>query len=207
MSGPVGWLIFAVLAPAVAYVVAIGIASIFGVHVDVRQTGASTEFASLPVVLYWVANLTFYGFGEEIGWRGFALPRLQRDRSALAASMWLALLWGLWHVPLFFFSAGLGTMPLIGLVGWGASIVTGSVVCTWLFNSTRGSLAVLVLFHAALDIFIGSPTGGDVVANVMGALVVIGALTIPRRFGRECLSKSPKVTATLARATECSICR
>ena len=103
-------------------------------HVDLRLTGASTEFSSIPVVAYWIANLVFYGFGEEIGWRGFALPRLQRDRSALAASMWLSLLWGLWHIPLFFFSAGLGTMPLIGLVGWAASIVTGSVVCTWLLN-------------------------------------------------------------------------
>ena len=196
-TGPGRWLIFAIVGPASAYVVAIGVASVFGVHVDVRLTGASKEFRSLPVVAYWAANLVFYGFGEEIGWRGFALPRLQRHRTALAASMWLSLLWGLWHVPLFFFSSGLGTMPLVGLVGWAASIVTGSVVCTWLFNSTRGSIAVLAVFHAALDIFIGSPTGGDVVANVMGAFVVIGALTIPRRLGRERLSRSAKVSSTL----------
>jgi len=195
-TGPGRWLFFAIAAPATAYVVAISVAAAFGVHVDLALTGASEEFSSMPVAAYWVANLVFYGFGEEIGWRGFALPRLQRRRSALAASMWLSLLWGLWHVPLFFFSAGLGTMPLIGLVGWAASIVTGSVLCTWLFNSTKGSIAVLALFHAALDIFIGSPTGGDVVANVMGAFVVIGALTIPRRFGRENLSRSPKVTVT-----------
>ena len=195
-TGPVRWLTFAVLGPATAYLVAIGIASAAGVHVDLGRTGASKEFASIPVALYWVANLVFYGYGEEIGWRGFALPRLQRNRSALAASMWLSLVWGLWHVPLFFFSAGLGTMPLIGLVGWAASIVTGSVLCTWLFNSTRGSIAVLALFHAALDIFIGSPTGGDVVANVMGAFVVVGALVIPRRLGRKTLSRSPKVTST-----------
>lgn len=199
-TGPGRWLIFAILAPASAYLIAIGVASAFGVHVDLHLTGASEDFSSMPVAAYWVANLVFYGFGEEIGWRGFALPRLQRRRSALAASMWLAVLWGLWHIPLFFFSAGLGTMPLIGLIGWAASIVTGSVVCTWLFNSTRGSIAVLALFHAALDIFIGSPTGGDVVANGMGAFVVIGALTIPRRLGRENLSRAPKVTSTAADA-------
>jgi uncharacterized protein len=197
-TGPGRWLIFAILAPAAAFAVAAGVASAFGVRVDLRLTGASKEFPALPVAVYWIANLVLYGFGEEIGWRGFALPRLQRDRSALAASMWLSLPWGLWHVPLFFFSSGLGTMPLVGLIGWAASIVTGSVVCTWLFNSTRGSIAVVALFHAALDIFIGSPTGGDVVANVMGAIVVVGALTIPRRLGRESLSGSPKVTSTLA---------
>jgi membrane protease YdiL (CAAX protease family) len=197
-TGPGRWLVVAIVAPAGAYLVAIGVAAAFGVHVDLGRTGASKEFSSMPVAAYWVANLVFYGFGEEIGWRGFALPRLQRRRSALAASMWLSLLWGLWHIPLFFFSSGLGTMPVIGLVGWAASIVTGSVLCTWLFNSARGSVAVLALFHAALDIFIGSPTGGDVLANVMGAFVVIGALTIPRRLGRENMSRSPKVTVTVA---------
>ncbi len=200
-TGPFRWLTFAILAPATAYLVAIGIASAFGVRVELGRTGASEEFSSIPVAAYWAANLVFYGFGEEIGWRGFALPRLQRCRSALAASMWLSVVWGLWHIPLFFFSAGLGTMPTIGLIGWAASIVTGSVLCTWLFNSTRGSIAVLAVFHAALDIFIGSPTGGDVVANVMGAFVVIGALTLPRRLGREDLSRSPKVTATVAETT------
>lgn len=196
ITGPARWLSFALLAPAAAYLVAIGVASVFGVEVSLGRTGASKEFGSIPTVAYWLANLVFYGYGEEIGWRGFALPRLQRGRSALAASMWLSLVWGLWHVPLFFFSAGLGTMPPIGLIGWAASIVTGSVICTWLFNSTKGSVAVLALFHASLDIFIGSPTGGDVVANVMGAFVVIGALLIPRRLGRETLSRAAKVTAT-----------
>jgi membrane protease YdiL (CAAX protease family) len=201
-SGPARWLFVAVFAPASAFVLAIGVASAFGVPVDIGLTGASDEFSSMPVAAYWIANLVFYGFGEEIGWRGFALPRLQRSRSALAASMWLSLLWALWHIPLFFFSAGLGTMPLIGLVGWAASIVTGSVVCTWMFNSTSGSIAVLALFHAALDVFIGSPTGGDVVANVMGAFVVVGALMIPRLLGRENLSRSPKVTSTVAVGAE-----
>lgn len=137
-----------------------------------RLTGASEEFWSTPAAAYWVANLVSTATGRRSDGAGFALPRLQRHRSAPAASMWLSLVWGMWHIPLFFFSAGLGTMPPIGLIGWAASIVTGSVVCTWLFNSTRGSIAVLAVFHAALDIFIGSPTGGDVVANVMGAFVV-----------------------------------
>ncbi len=196
ISGPGRYVVVAIVAPAAAYFVAIAVAAGFGVPVALHLTGASEEFSALPVVLYWIANLVFYGFGEEIGWRGFALPRLQRHRSALAASMWMALLWGFWHIPLFFFSAGLGTMPLIGLFGWAASLVTGSVICTWLFNSTSGSVAVVALFHASLDIFIGSPTGGDLVANVMGASVVIAALMIPRRYGRENLSGSPKITST-----------
>ena len=110
--------------------------------------------------------------------------------------MVLAGLWGVWHLPLFWFSAGLGSMALIGVVGWAASIVTGSVVCTWFFNASRGSIAVVAVFHAALDVLIISPIGGEIVPNVMGAAVVVTALGIPRRFGRENLAPLPKVTET-----------
>jgi hypothetical protein len=77
-----------------------------------------------------------------------------------------------------------------------AGLVTGSVVCTWLFNSSRGSIGVVVVLQASLDIFIGSPTGGDVVANIVGAGVVVATLVILRRYGREDLAPSPKVTRT-----------
>jgi membrane protease YdiL (CAAX protease family) len=182
--------------PAAVYLVAVVVAAIAGIDVDLGVTGASTEFATLPLVAFWAANLVFYGYGEEVGWRGFALPRLQRGRSALAASMILAVLWAAWHLPLFFFSGTLSTMPPVGIIGWAASIVTGSVLCAWLFNTSRGSVAVVALFHAALDIFFTSPTGGDIVPNVMGAAVVAAALLIPRIYGRADLAPTPKVTTT-----------
>jgi membrane protease YdiL (CAAX protease family) len=199
-TGPARYLALVIVAPALAYALALGIATLVGAAGDASLTGASQEYPALPLGVYWVASLVCYGYGEELGWRGFALPRLQRTRPALAASLWLAVLWGAWHLPLFLFSAGLGTMPRVGLIGWAASIVTGAVICTWLFNASGGSIAVLALFHACLDILITSPTGGDVLQNVMGATVVIAALVIPRRYGRERLARSAKVTWTVERA-------
>ena len=66
--------------------------------------------------------------------------------------------------------------------------------------TTWRSPSLSTLFHAALNIFIGLPTGGGVVANVMGPFVVIGALTIPRRLGRESLFEIAEVTSTAADA-------
>ncbi len=64
-----------------------------GSDVDLSATGRSTDFPALGVGSYALANIICYGFGEEIGWRGYALPRLQTDRTATRATLYLALGW------------------------------------------------------------------------------------------------------------------
>lgn len=63
-----------------------------------------------PRVAYVLANLVFYGFGEEVGRRGFALPRLQARRTALNASLVVGAGWALWHLPLFAFAPCFSSM-------------------------------------------------------------------------------------------------
>ena len=81
--------------------------------------------------------------GEEIGWRGYALPRQQAGRSALSASLILAPIWALWHLPLWLTGAP-GRTPLL----YAAFVVSAfalSVLLTWVYNSTGGSLLLVVL--------------------------------------------------------------
>lgn len=78
---------------------------------------------------------------EELGWRGFALPRLQQRYSALTANLILAAFVMAWHLRLV---AG-GRLPLVALLGTLAS----TILFGWLYNSTRGSLLLVYLFHAA----------------------------------------------------------
>ena len=96
--------------------------------------------AALPV---WI--LTF-GIGEETGWRGFALPRLQEGRSALHATLILWAFWALWHLPLFFYSYDFSILPgfLIGLL-------SGAILFTWLYNSTHGSVLIVAIWHGAFN--------------------------------------------------------
>ncbi len=98
---------------------------------------------------------------EEIGWMGFALPRLQDRYGPLMASVVLGALWALWHLPAYFNSrqvvadkVGLGELarllyllPLLILL----AILT-RIVMTWLFNATLGSVVIVTLFHAAFNI-------------------------------------------------------
>ena len=88
--------------------------------------------------------------GEEIGWRGYALPRLQAGRSALNASLILAPIWALWHLPLWL-TGEPGRTPTL-YAGFVVSAFALSVILTWVYNSTGGSLLLVVLLHATVNL-------------------------------------------------------
>jgi membrane protease YdiL (CAAX protease family) len=94
---------------------------------------------------------------EEGGWRGFALPRLQRLHGPLVGTLILGALWGLWHLPFF-----VGPVAVIGpdatfvsvsitFVLFTIGLIGLSVVMTWVFNNTGGSVLMAILGHAAFD--------------------------------------------------------
>jgi membrane protease YdiL (CAAX protease family) len=187
------WIVIAILIPAGLFLVAAAILAVFSdVAIAWGNVGRSMEFPELPRPVYWMANVIFYGFGEEVGWRGFALPRLQSRASAFRASLLLGVGWAGWHAPLFIFSPGLANLGLGGAIGWLASLVLGSILLTWLFNSSGGSIAAVALFHAALDIFFVSPVAAEL-PNVMGALLTVGTLLLIPILGRQNLARSPRV--------------
>ena len=135
-----------------------------GVH---RATGGSLPPLSLPdppiIVIGFVYVLLTSVAGEELGWRGFALPRLQRSYSALTASLLLGIVWFLWHLPLFYMQDDFHRF--IPLELFALQVVGFTVLYTWLFNSTDGSLVLPHLFHTAnnftffvLPVLPGGPT-------------------------------------------------
>src|SRR5215211_2068352 len=88
--------------------------------------------------------------GEEIGWRGYVLPRLQSRMSALSASLLIAPIWGLWHLPLWL-TGEPGRTPTL-YTGFLVSAFALSIISTWVYNSTGGSLLMVVLAHATVNL-------------------------------------------------------
>jgi membrane protease YdiL (CAAX protease family) len=86
--------------------------------------------------------------GEEPGWRGFALPRMQADRSPLTATLILAVLVTIWHVPLFFLEGGLHPFEPSVVLGGLLGPFAFTFVATWLFNHTGGSVLMTIVMHA-----------------------------------------------------------
>jgi membrane protease YdiL (CAAX protease family) len=198
------WALVALLLPlgmiAVAIAVSVGT---FGAAVPVITVGV------IGVLVVEFVRILFLGgpLEEELGWRGFALPRLQARRSAFSASVMLGFVWGVWHIPLYFV-AGTGQQETAGSAGATFAITAFvvwtiglSILFTWLFNETRGSLIVAMLFHAAVNLgaFIPAAVASTGAASFLYALVTwIVALIVAARFGQENLATRPRQVLSIA---------
>jgi len=103
---------------------------------------------SLPVLL---VLLTIFATGEEVGWRGFALPRLQVRYGVLAASVIVGVIHAIWHIPAWFIpGAGYDSQPFPIFVAFTVAL---GVVFAWLYNHTGGSVLIVSMAHAAINTF------------------------------------------------------
>jgi uncharacterized protein len=127
--------------------------------------------------------------GEELGWRGFALPRLQQGRGALAATLLLGVVWAGWHLPAFFYLPNFRAMGLAGAPGFALGVLAGAVLLTWLYNSTGGSLLAVILWHGMFNVFTASQAGQGTVAMVMSIAVMVWAVAALALAGPARLSR------------------
>jgi len=99
---------------------------------------------------------------EEFGWRGYALDRLQAHYSALLSSVFLGIVWGLWHLPLFFMS-GQDIYHSVPIPAFILGTIFLSILFTWIYNNTgRSILAVLIFQHDGESISFYLPRNGNI---------------------------------------------
>jgi membrane protease YdiL (CAAX protease family) len=114
-----------------------------------------------------------FGLGEEAGWRGYALPRLQKGRSALAATLILAVFWALWHLPQFFYLYD----PSMA-VGWVIGLFAGAVLLTWLYNSAKDSILIVAIWHACFNFVTASTADTGALPAVLSTIVIVWAVVV-----------------------------
>jgi uncharacterized protein len=138
----ISWYLIALIVPFAIYFVAALLNILFGAHPTVTDQLKHWYY----VFLLWPINLLnplSGAMGEELGWRGFGLPRLQERYSAFVSSIVIGAVQTLWHLPLFFINV-LHTQDIILYMG-----ITFFV--TWIFNNTNGSVLLAMLFHASFN--------------------------------------------------------
>lgn len=96
------------------------------------------------LLLNLLYTLLFGPIAEETGWRGFALPRLQQRYNALLSSLILGVVWAFWHFPFYFISAGGVGIPFPIYI---VLVTTITIFITWIYNNTKGNLAMCILAH------------------------------------------------------------
>jgi uncharacterized protein len=147
------WYLLVLLLPTVIWLLSSTILRPFDGH----RTIQVSSLAYLPVI--FVTN-----FGEEIGWRGFALPRLLTKMRPLPSSLLLGLIWGVFHVPLYWGRPVYMALNFILTLGL-------SILLTWLYLNTRGSVLLCALFLAVFN------TWGQVYLCAEGAEMLLGTTT------------------------------
>lgn len=149
----------------------------------------SKEFPEMNIIIFFLYNLFFFGFGEEAGWRGYALPRLQLRFNAFWSGTILTLFWALWHWPLFLYRPGYVQMDIGGIAGWLFSLLTGSILLSWLYHSSKGSILACAIFHATIDIAFTADVASPEIVNYTGMLITLWGIATVFVFGTKHLSR------------------
>lgn len=183
--GGIGW--FAALSPLVlGVVVALVMNWLTPNTISISDLGMVNFLPPLGLGA-WLLWLLTFGVGEEIGWRGYALPSLQKDRSALGATLILFFFWALWHLPQFFYVFD----PAIA-IGWAIGLFAGAIVFTWLLNSAQGSILIVAVFHGCFNYISASSAGNGLLAAVVSAAVMVWAAAVVFLYKPQTLSSKGK---------------
>lgn len=187
------WYIVALLITGLLSLVAIGLHLALG---GANQVGVLLSLKSLlPSLLF---QIFFFLLTEETAWRGFALPRLQAKYTALNASLILGILWGLWHLPLVFIPDSFqSTLPFVGFL---LATIAMSIIATWVFNHTHGSVLLAAILHAATDVTIaysGVMSGDRRLFWLFVALQAAFAISIVLTQGAQHFSKNKDLSGTI----------
>lgn len=175
------WWAFALLFWVVPAVAGLYLFDLFG-GPPVDWSGLRPLSSIVPLIIMLTI---FAGLGEEFGWRGFAMPRLQARYSALVSSVIIGLMWGLWHIPLFLTRGTIqyawqleaGLIPAV--VGYTVFNMASAIQYAWVFNNTNGSVLLVAVLHGSLNAWNGyidvyrDHFGGVVAYMVVSVIVSI----------------------------------
>ncbi|MFC6837850.1 CPBP family intramembrane glutamic endopeptidase [Halomarina ordinaria] len=152
----VRWYLAAVGIPVVVVAASAGVYATLG-----NPIGESDVFQQIPIyalpLIHIVSMVPIFLVGggqEELGWRGFALPRLLDHVNAVSASLVIGAVWAVWHLPLFMVegSSQFGGDFLAYLIG----LLALSILFTWLYRGTKGSVLLAMILHASYNASSGS---------------------------------------------------
>ncbi len=150
------WYAIIILIAPVCSVLAILTGFVIKGNIFPVDTAVSYVTHPLTIIPFAIVTMIYGPLPEELGWRGYALDRLQRKWNALVSSLVLGVIWAVWHLPVFFIRGSLlsEVVPLWSTQFWvsmGPGILAIAVVMTWIYNNTQRSILAAILVHFMMN--------------------------------------------------------
>jgi len=145
---PIKWYFFALFCGSVVSLISFYTYKVLSGKVLALDPPYSLIFIILIVI-------PFSPLWEEIGWRGYALPLLQNKYTPVTASLILGFFWGLWHLPMYMALSNYGDKRMLFFMIVFIGCFPLSILLSWVYNNTKQSLLLCVLFHAGVDGSVG----------------------------------------------------
>lgn len=178
------WYLWA-MAPLGVAVAAAGVVSLAGDRFPpLAEWSEMNGFASIGGWAALGLILVVNCYGEETGWRGFALPRFRRRHDEIAASLLVSIPWALWHLPTFFIDSGYRDFPIVFLPGWLLGFFAAAVVMTWLYEGARSSVLIIALMHLSLNIGSTTTASEGAISAVVTMAVIVWSIAIAAAWRR-----------------------
>jgi membrane protease YdiL (CAAX protease family) len=188
------WIVVAILSVWALYLVSGAIIVMIGQPwPDLSLFGYVMYMPYLTFVGTWLLWIFTYGIGEETGWRGFLLPRLQNRFSALTSALLVSLVWAPWHIPMFLYNENLMSLGLVGTVFWVIGLMFGSVLLTWLYNNSEGSILMTALWHGTYNLFTGAVgQAAGLMAGIISIFVMVWVVLVVIIYKPKNLSRNER---------------
>jgi membrane protease YdiL (CAAX protease family) len=177
------WYILALGGPAALFYLAARLSELLGGEPRPLPAQGWTVLLAgvVGTIVHGIAN------GEELGWRGYALPRLLRRQRALAASLILGAIWFVFHIPIMFVPNSIaGSQSFETALPFLVNVLATSTLLTWVYRSTGGSVLLTILLHGAANIWpslVGGTASEVTVAWIQAMLLVLTASVVVARYG------------------------
>ena len=173
------WYIFALFFQIIIFYLGMAVDALVGNLYEVTSPLISVYGSQAVLMAPIVILFAFPGaFAEELGWRGYVLPRLQNNLNALLSSIVVGIFWGAWHIPLLIYFGDLGATDFAGYLLAVVNFIPVAILYTWIYNNTKGSLLLVTLFHIGQQLsnnLLGTlPTYSDDILMWIVAVVIIG---------------------------------
>lgn len=156
---------------------------ITGEWVNISDIGLNAKVPITNQLIIWLIWTVFYGIGEETGWRGFLFPEFTKKSKARIATLYTALIWAPWHLPVFFYDKDFMAMGFVGTIGWVVGLIFGSLLLGWLVKKSEWNLWPVILWHGTFNFFTTSDRIDVMFPSLMSMIIILMVIWITKRYG------------------------